>query len=205
METKARLVKGGAFKREVLGCFTWTRDLSSSAVLPENQGVNAKVPWEQTAPQAWNVLKGLCRGNIAFLPPPQSVRISLSGFVKEAWFPSNNFLRIKRICTRSICPTLHMGELKVVYKLPELGWFGSAGHRLKDTKDWGFQTAPIPKHRGTARLIWNWNKTFLGKVCISGPVYSLGGINGHVPTGLVVVSSLTQWVKPRFGQSLIAV
>lgn len=27
--------------------------------------------------------------------------------------------------------SLQMGELKVVYKLPEFGLFGSAGHRLK--------------------------------------------------------------------------
>lgn len=98
--------------------------------------------------------------------------------------------------------SLQMGELKVVYKLPEFGLFGSAGHRLKKNQDWHFQTAPIPKHRGTARLVWNWNKTFLGKFCISGSVYSLAGIRRHVPSGSVV-SSLTWWVKPRFGENLI--
>lgn len=97
-----------------------------------------------------------------------------------------------------------MGELKVVYKLPEFGLFGLAGHRLKKEKDWHFQTASIPKHTGTASLVWNWNKAFLVKICISGPVYSLAGINGHVPSGSVAVSSLTQGVKSRLGQNLIA-
>lgn len=74
----------------------------------------------------------------------------------------------------------------------------------KKNQEWHFQTAPIPKHRGTASLVWNWNITFLGKVCISGSVCSLAGIHRHVPSGSVAVSSLTWWVKPRFGQNLIA-
>lgn len=186
--------------------------------VPPGRGMCHRPAWEpgcgcqsslraETAPQAWNVLKGLCRGNIAFLPPPQSVRVSLSGFVKEAWFPSNNFFRIKRICTHSICPTLSRWEswrLSINLTRVWLVWLSWIQTKKKN-KGWHFQTAPIPKHRGTTRLVWNRNKTFLGKVCISGPVYCLAGINGHVPSGLVVVSNLTQWVKPRFGQSLIAV
>lgn len=77
--------------KEVLGCFTWKRDLSSSAVLPENQGVIANVPWEQRQPRrpgmSW---KGSAEGTL-----PSCLLLSLSkhpGWIwKGALVPKQSF------------------------------------------------------------------------------------------------------------------